>query len=453
METIDYYQILIFLIQGFIVASIVLTIFRLRKAIGLSVLFTVLGLFQFIQVFLASTIYFKISDTLIISPGSSVLFSATLFTVLLIYIKEDAIITRKLINALVITNLILCYLLFSFRLNIEGAQGYNGLNISIDFIYTNFFLLLVGSIILYIDSILILFTFEFISKYTKSLFLRIFSTMSLILSFDAVVFTSSSFWFFDDFVKVMYSGLISKVIMSFFYSILFMIYLRYFEKEEFKPSYLSFKDIFHTFTYRQKFEVAEKAMHLTESRYDTLTDSVPVGIFRADTDGKTTFVNPKWSELSGVSFEEALENSRLNTVHPDDRNKVIACWQNREQQPTKSEREYRFLRPDGTIKWVLGLVIPEYNDKNELIGYVGTVTDITEIKLFEIELSRLKLKAEESDLLKSAFLANMSHEVRTPINGILGLTELLRRKHLDDKDQKLYIDLIQESGKRMLDKA
>ena len=66
------------------------------------------------------------------------------------------------------------------------------------------------------------------------------------------------------------------------------------------------------------------------------------------------------------------------------------------------------------------------------------------------ELQRAKEKAEESDLLKSAFLANMSHEIRTPMNGILGFVELLKEPRLSGEEQKEFIEIIDESGKRML---
>ncbi|MEI7423650.1 MAG: ATP-binding protein [Prolixibacteraceae bacterium] len=66
------------------------------------------------------------------------------------------------------------------------------------------------------------------------------------------------------------------------------------------------------------------------------------------------------------------------------------------------------------------------------------------------ELRVAKEKAEESDLLKSAFLANMSHEIRTPMNGILGFVELLKQPILGGEDQLNYVNIIEESGKRML---
>ncbi|WP_109300039.1 ATP-binding protein [Aquimarina sp. AU474] len=450
MDSINFYQISIFLFQGLIVASLILLLFRLRTIMGMGLLFTSLGLFQFIQVFLASTLYFEISDTLLVSPGSSILFSATLFAVLLIYIKEDASTARRLIYALVIANVLLCFLLISFRLNIEGADSYNPFDISTEFFYTNVFVLFVGTAILFLDSILIIFLFEFISKYVSSLFLRMLLTMTIVLSFDAIFFSLGSFWYFDDIIKILYSGLVSKVFTGIFYSILFTLYLKHFEKETYRANHSTFKDIYHSLTYRQKFEVAEKAIQLTENRYHTLTNLVPVGIFMTKADGKTTFVNPKWCSISGLSQEQSINDGWFKAVHPEDRKKLKKEWYASTGQSKDSDAEYRFLKPDGSITWVLGQAIPEYNEKHQIIGYVGTITDITEIKLYEIELSRLKEKAEESDRLKSAFLANMSHEIRTPMNGIMGLAELLKEPKLTGDEQKLYLDLIKESGARML---
>ncbi len=66
------------------------------------------------------------------------------------------------------------------------------------------------------------------------------------------------------------------------------------------------------------------------------------------------------------------------------------------------------------------------------------------------ELYVSKVKAEESDMLKSAFLANMSHEIRTPMNGIIGFTTLLKEANLSNEEKYLYIDIINKSGERLL---
>jgi signal transduction histidine kinase/ActR/RegA family two-component response regulator len=67
-----------------------------------------------------------------------------------------------------------------------------------------------------------------------------------------------------------------------------------------------------------------------------------------------------------------------------------------------------------------------------------------------MELVNAKEQAEKSDRLKSAFLANMSHEIRTPMNGILGFSNLLKTPNLSGEEQQEYIEIIEESGSRML---
>jgi PAS domain S-box-containing protein len=66
------------------------------------------------------------------------------------------------------------------------------------------------------------------------------------------------------------------------------------------------------------------------------------------------------------------------------------------------------------------------------------------------ELAQSKLKAEESDMLKSAFLANMSHEIRTPMNAIVGFSEILLRPNLPKEKQTLYTEVLNASCNQLL---
>ncbi len=68
-----------------------------------------------------------------------------------------------------------------------------------------------------------------------------------------------------------------------------------------------------------------------------------------------------------------------------------------------------------------------------------------------IEIEHAKAKADEANKLKSYFLANMSHEIRTPMNGIIGFIQILHDMDLTQEEQSSYIDLLHESGKRLLD--
>jgi PAS domain S-box-containing protein len=155
----------------------------------------------------------------------------------------------------------------------------------------------------------------------------------------------------------------------------------------------------HDITERKK---AEMALQKSEKLFQTLAESSPVGIFKTRADGYTTYVNPRWSELSGLSFENALGIGWLAAVHPDDKVKVDDGWQLATRNLEPSYSEYRFVRPDGTIVWVIGQAIPEMSPENEITGYIGTITDNTKRKLTEDAL-----KESERFLRETQNIANL----------------------------------------------
>jgi signal transduction histidine kinase/CheY-like chemotaxis protein len=104
---------------------------------------------------------------------------------------------------------------------------------------------------------------------------------------------------------------------------------------------------------------------------------------------------------------------------------------------------------EGEYNWFLSRAVPIRNDKGDILHWFGTNTDITQLRSTEEKLKEAKEKAEENDKLKSAFLANMSHEIRTPMTGILGFTELLKTTEINE-DQKVYLNIVESNGKRML---
>lgn len=91
-------------------------------------------------------------------------------------------------------------------------------------------------------------------------------------------------------------------------------------------------------------------------------------------------------------------------------------------------------------------------DQNERLEILNRKLNKSNLKIKEIneELSKAREKAEESDQLKSDFIANMSHEIRTPMNGILGFTDLLKTTSIKPEKKDLFIQIIEQSGQRML---
>lgn len=137
------------------------------------------------------------------------------------------------------------------------------------------------------------------------------------------------------------------------------------------------------------------ALYESQRRFEILTQASPVGVFRTDPTGGTTFVNPKWCEIAGISADEAMGDGWLRAVHPDDRARIERGWQGGATGERAAVAEYRFLRPDGSLAWVLGQVVEEAETAGRITGYVGTVTDITARKIAEeaIEQGRAELQA------------------------------------------------------------
>ena len=73
------------------------------------------------------------------------------------------------------------------------------------------------------------------------------------------------------------------------------------------------------------------------------------------------------------------------------------------------------------------------------------------LRATNFELEQAKVKAEESDRLKTAFLQNISHEVRTPLNGIIGFTSLLNSNDITEEEIAEYTSFIKESGDRLIE--
>ncbi|MCX6165107.1 MAG: PAS domain-containing protein, partial [Ignavibacteriae bacterium] len=176
---------------------------------------------------------------------------------------------------------------------------------------------------------------------------------------------------------------------------------------------------------------AEEALINSERRYQLLAENSPVGIFHTDLNGVTTYVNPRWSEISGMNGEDALGDGWLNSVHPDDKKSIISGWNNKVKSKNISNAEYRFLKKDGSVVWVIGQANPEKDDKGNVISYVGTITDITERKIAEIALQ------DSSENISALLNAPKDSVLIIDTNGIIIDSNEVTCKRLNRKKDKL----------------
>ena len=116
------------------------------------------------------------------------------------------------------------------------------------------------------------------------------------------------------------------------------------------------------------------------------------------------------------------------------------------QPVSKEERETWPDRPD---TWVLTTKMPLRDEAGRVIGTFGISKDITDLKQASQALERARQEAENASRAKSEFVANMSHEVRTPMNGIIGMTELLLESELPE-EQRQYLVMVKSSADALL---
>lgn len=144
----------------------------------------------------------------------------------------------------------------------------------------------------------------------------------------------------------------------------------------------------------------EQALRESEERFRSLSACSPVGIFQSDPRGYCTYANPCCQSICGCTLEESLGDGWTRFVHPDDRDRTLEAWFTAALKGRRFDGEVRFGTPQGGIRWVRMRSAPMLSGKGELLGYVGTVEDITERKRSDEALRRLPqrlLEAQETE--------------------------------------------------------
>ncbi len=131
---------------------------------------------------------------------------------------------------------------------------------------------------------------------------------------------------------------------------------------------------------------ALEALRGSEERFRSLSASSPVGIFLTDEEGHNVYVNPRYQEIFGLRFEQALGDGWLQVVDPQERSATREWWIQRVGAGDRFERECRIVRADGAARWIHVRSAPTVDDSGRFVGRVGTVEDITERRQVEEEL-------------------------------------------------------------------
>jgi len=196
---------------------------------------------------------------------------------------------------------------------------------------------------------------------------------------------------------------------------------------------------------------AERALKQSENLYRSLIETSPEGISLGDLDGNLFFINDQKVALFGYdNQEELLKKNIYELIHDSDIEKAKNLSNELLQNGYITNSQLRFKRKDGSYFYGELRAKLIYDDKGKPSKLIDVISDITDRKKYEDDLKKAKIKAEESDRLKSAFLANMSHEIRTPLNGILGFAELLKDENVSQGQRREFLEIINSSGRQLL---
>lgn len=184
-----------------------------------------------------------------------------------------------------------------------------------------------------------------------------------------------------------------------------------------------------------------------EKEYRTIFEYSPIAAFFIDRKGTIIFWNKVAEKTFGWTKEETIGKSLTLFFKPDyskpeinyQVEKVIDTYSN--ELITKE-----FYKNDGTIIVCEWHRTPIYDTNGKTEKVILVAKDITERKRYEQQLIDAKEKAEEMERLKSAFLANMSHELRSPLNSIIGFSELLSDPNYDEAQKAQFAKLIHSGG-------
>jgi PAS domain S-box-containing protein len=136
-------------------------------------------------------------------------------------------------------------------------------------------------------------------------------------------------------------------------------------------------------------KLAEEALRESEQRFRTMSDTAPVLIWTSGADRLCTYVNLAWLEFTGRELEQELGNGWTDGIHSGDRDRSMDTFTTAFNVQKSFSIEYRLRRFDGEYRMVLATGVPRFTPDGSFIGYIGSATDITDLKLAEKKLQRL----------------------------------------------------------------
>jgi PAS domain S-box-containing protein len=207
----------------------------------------------------------------------------------------------------------------------------------------------------------------------------------------------------------------------------------------------------HIWKYQDITEIirSKESLQKVEDKYRKVIEALNFGMIEVDMNETITKVYPAFCRLTDYTEEELIgANARTTLAFEEDQRKLAD--ENLKRIDGKGGvYEVKIRTKNGDVKWVIISGSPIFDEYNRVTGSLGIHIDITERKKMEHDLLEANEKAMSSMKAKQLFLANISHELRTPINVVIGMIDLLGTTNMDS-EQLRYLQALRSSATNLL---
>ena len=308
-------------------------LFRARHRLGIGAFFCALGVMHFIETYLASVFYVSLPLGIVTSPGSTVLFTGKLMLLLLVYIREDAVVVRQPIYGLLFGNLLMVALAILMRHHTLLALA-PGHVVDFGFLDQTGTLMVWGTVLLFADCIMIILLYERLRAWlSDSMYLRLALSGAAVLTFDQLFFYAGLHLLTGAPPSVLVGGWLAKMVSVSIYAVLVGSYLRWCERSTARHSAPRISDVFDTLTYRERYEdllartgrdaltgAFDRGRLETQGRgviEDAILAARPVSLLLVDIDHFKSF-NDRFGHAAGDAVLRRIAGEIMATVRATD---------------------------------------------------------------------------------------------------------------------------------------
>lgn len=146
-------------------------------------------------------------------------------------------------------------------------------------------------------------------------------------------------------------------------------------------------DVFNSML--NKIESETLRLYSSEEKFRHLSALSPVGIFQINLKHEITYVNSRWSDITGINQPLANLEIWLNRIRTQDRRRTLKAWSNLIQSHEEFVVEVGFDKEDGGITWAIIEASVLYDGQGEIYGYMGAISDITDLKNAQLQMENL----------------------------------------------------------------